>query len=139
MSFSLIRKTDPNLVDVRSNYKKIAEELMTQYYNLYDADFPSLARMYHPESQFTYRDNEFYGFPKLLSLIKDTYRVYKFTHSVVHLTVQPINRTDLLIMTHGLLSINNSTHSDKFIETLVIRRDDSNQFCIISTIFKLVE
>lgn len=139
MSFSLVRKVDPNLVDVRSNYKNIAGDLLTTYYNTYDSNFPELARMYYSDSQFTYREYEFFGFNNLLSLIKDKYNVFKFTHTIMHATVQPIGKTDLLVSVHGSLSVNNMTHSDKFIETLLIRRDDDNKFYILSTIFKIVD
>lgn len=139
MSFSLIRKVDPNLVDVRTNYKNIAGDLLTTYYNIYDSNFPELGRMYYQDSQFTYRNHEFYGFQNLLSLLKDKYNIFKFTHNVIHSTIQPVGKTDLLVMVHGSLIVNNLTHSDKFIETLLIRRDDNNKFYILSTIFKIVD
>lgn len=137
MSFSLIRKTDPNLVDVKTNYKKIAEEFLTYYYNIYDTDFPHLNHLYHKESQFTFRDNEVYGFNNLLNIITNKYKIYKFTHSVIHATVQPINNSDLLISVNGQISVNNSPHYDKFIETIIIRRNDDNVFSILNTIFIL--
>lgn len=138
MSFSLVRKVDPNLVDVRTNYKKIAEDLLTLYYNTYDSDYSGLTRMYYSDSQFTYRDYEFYGFENLVKLWREKYGVFKFTHTIVHSTVQPIGKTDLLVSVHGTLSVNNSVHADKFIETLLIRREDDNTFKIMSTIFKIV-
>lgn len=138
MSFSLIRKVDPNLVDVRANYKQIAEELLSIYYNTYDADYTGLTRMYYPDSQFTYRDYEFFGFENLVKLWREKYNVFKFTHTVVHSTVQPVGKTDLLVSVHGTLSVNNSLYQDKFVETLLIRREDDNTFRIMSTIFKIV-
>lgn len=138
MSFSLVRKTDPNLVDVITNYKKIGEEFLIYYYNIYDTNFPHLSHLYYKESQFTFRDKEIYGFNNLLNIIINNYKINKFTHSVVHATVQPINNTDLLISVHGLVSVNNSPHYDKFIETIVLRRNDSNNFAILNTIFVLV-
>ncbi|ARF09656.1 hypothetical protein Indivirus_2_35 [Indivirus ILV1] len=138
MSFSLIRKVDPQLVDVRLNYKNIAGDFLTYYYNIYDDDFPRLNNLYYKESQFTFRDKEFYGFSNLMDLIVKTYKIYKFTHSIAHATVQPINNSDLLIVVHGMISVNNSPHFDKYIETILLRRDDSNRFMILNTIFKLV-
>lgn len=139
MSFSLIRKVDPNLVDVRTNYKNIAGDFLTYYYNTYDTDFPRLNSLYHKESQFTFRDHEFHGFDTLLNLVINTYKINKFTHSVAHATVQPIGNSDLLIVIHGMISVNNSLHFDKYIETIILRRNDNNIFGVLSTIFKLVQ
>ena len=138
MSFTLVRKEDPNVVDATVNYKKIGEDLLTYYYNCYDGDLSMMRHMYLATAQFTFRDCEFFGFDNWLNLLKRN-GIYKFTHHVIHSTIQPLNKSELLVLVHGTLSVNNSSGFDRFTETLIIRRDAHNKFYICNTIFSLVD
>lgn len=127
-----------NLVDVKANYKKITEEFCKHYYSIYDTNFYALNNMYKPESCFTYLDEEMVGFNSISNKLKQ-FNIYKFTHHTIDVNSQPIGDRTLLITTNGKLSINNSTYEQRFIETILLQRDDNNRFFIYHTIFKLID
>lgn len=138
MSFTLVRTVHPNLADVRLNYKQIADEFCKYYYTLYDANMALLSTLYYPESQFTYQDSEFNGFDNLLNGLRMN-GIYKFTHHSLNITTQPFGPANIIINIIGILSINDSIYQNKFIETIVLQRDDFNMLRIFSTIFKIIE
>jgi len=138
MSFTLVRKVDPDLVDARFNYKQIGEELLTAYYNSYDSNITGMSHIFHSNAQFTFRGYEFFGFNNWLELLKRN-NIYKFTHHIMHSIIQPLSKSELLVITNGTLSVNNTLSFDKFTETLIIKRDTQNKFCITNVVFCLIE
>lgn len=128
----------PNLVDVKLNYKQIADEFCKQYYTKIDTNFESLNIYYYPDSQFTYQDEEIISYVNLLNKLKNN-GIYKFTHYDMKVNTQPLGPKHLLIVVHGNLSLNDSIYQNKFMETFLLQREDNNHFLIYSQIFKLIE
>lgn len=138
MSFNLIRTNGSQLIDVRNNYKQIADDFLPKYYTVYDNNFNELSTLYYPDSQFTYQDNELIGFNALSQKLYES-GVYKFTHHNMTISTQPIGPSNMIITIIGLISLNDSIFTNKFVETLYIQRNDQNKFGICSTIFKMLE
>jgi Nuclear transport factor 2 (NTF2) domain len=139
MSFTLFRSNNNSqLIDIRYNYKQLAEELCKYYYTAYDNNFMALANVYYDDSQFTYQDNEFSGFNTLLQALRGN-NINKFTHHNMTASAQPIGPNNLLIVVYGSISFNDSIFMNKFIETLYLQKDDSNVMRICSTIFKVID
>ena len=137
MSFNLFRANNPQLIDIRHNYKELAEELCRYYYTIYDNNFQELANIYYADSQFTYQDQEITGFNTLLQKLRET-TVSKFTHYDMNVSAQPIGSSNLIITVIGSIALNDSIFMNKFIETLYIQRDDANVLRVCSTIFKIL-
>lgn len=141
MNFSWAIKSNQisnNQIDVRLNYRRITEEFCKYYYFLYDTNFFQLNGLYLPDSYFTYLDEEFVGFNSLYEKIRQN-NIYKFTHHKMNITSQPVGEKTLLIMTTGCLTINDSIFQQKFAETILLQRDDNNNFFVNRTIFRLIE
>lgn len=138
MSFNLTRLPTPKLIDIRSNYQEITEEFCKYYYSIYDTNFIALSTLYYLESQFTFQNEEFIGFYNLVNKIK-SHGLEKFTHSNLNVNVQPIGQKNLEIIIYGHISLNDSIFSNKFIENVILQRDDNNRIFVISTIFKIIE
>lgn len=138
MSFNLVRTVNSNLIDIRPNYKHIADEFCKYYYTVYDTNFPALSQLYYFDSQFTYQEQEFNGFNIWINGLVNS-GVHKFTHHSLNITAQPLSPSDLIITILGTLSVNDSIYQNKFIEILILRRDENNTIHICSTIFRLVE
>lgn len=135
MSFNLIRTT--NCIDIRTNYKQLADEFCKYYYSLYDTNFYQLSNLYYQDAQFTYLDEEILGFNNFFEKLKINGN-YKFTHHQMNINAQPIGQNNLLISIVGTISINDSIYQNKFIETILIQKDDFNRILICSTIFKFI-
>lgn len=138
MSFNLFRANNTQTIDMRHNYKQIAEELCKHYYTAYDNNFQDLINVYYTDSQFTYQDQEITGFNTLLQKLRES-GITSFTHYDMNVSAQPIGPSNILITVIGSISFNNSIFLNKFIETLYIQRDDSNVLRICSTIFKIID
>lgn len=132
MNYSLLP-----IIDIKQTYKYLADEFAKQYYTLYDNNFLQLANLYLPDSYFTYLDEEITGFNNLVQRLRQ-YGITKFTHSQLHLNVQPIGERSLMISVTGLISVNNGVASQRFSETVLLQKDDYNHFFIYRTIFKLL-
>jgi hypothetical protein len=137
MSFNLINIQQSNLIDMRTYYKKIAEEFCIKYYSVYDNNYAALKDLYYLDSQFTYQDQEFIGFDTLTNKLRDS-GIYKFTHHNMNVTTQPIGPNQMILTILGHISINNSSIKNNFVETISIFRDDYNIMRIGGTIFKIV-
>jgi len=128
-----------NLVDVKANYKQITENFIKFYYSLYDTDFLKMGQLYKPDACFTFLDEEMIGFNNLVDKLKQ-YNITKFTHHSVHVNSQPVGDRTLMLMVSGRLSVNSSPYAEnKFMETILLQRDDQNKFFVHHTMFKLVE
>lgn len=139
MSFNLFRVSDQkNLQDLRINYKQTAYDFCTQYYTNYDHYLTDLMPFFTQETQFTYQNTEFTGFNNFLLKLKGD-NVTKFAHQDMNITVQPIGPGQMIIIVLGLITINSAVFPSKFIETLLLQRNEFNKLQIISTIFKLID
>ena len=133
-----IKPIQQNLTNVRENYRKITEEFCKTYYSIYDNDFLKLENIYKPESIFTYLDEEFVGFQSVSERIKQ-YNIWKFKHGNININAQPIGQKSLLINITGLISVNNSMIEQRFVETILLQRDNDDIFYIYHTMFKVIE
>lgn len=140
MNFSWNTTVDKSidLIDVRKNFRKLTEEFCEFYYSTYDNNFPELAKIYKPESIFTYLDEEFTGFDSVFQRVKQ-YEIYNFTHHILHINAQPVGDRTILINVDGTISTNHSSFRQKFDETILLQRDDQNNFSVFHTIFKLID
>jgi len=138
MSFNLFRVSHSNSIDIRINYKQLADEFCKYYYSLYDTNFILLNNFYNQASQFTFQDEEILGFNNLLEKLRSN-GYYKFTHNNMKINSQPIGQNNLLINILGNISINDSIFQNKFIETIILQKDNLNKFEIFSTIFKIID
>lgn len=138
MSFSLIRQTQCNLEDMGGIYQKITYDFCTQYYSTFDSNFQALQNIYYSNSQFTYQDSDVTGFTNFSNLLI-LKGISKLTHYNMHVSSQPLRPNAILISVVGLVSINDSINMNKFSETFVLTRDDSNVFRVHSTILKIID
>lgn len=137
MSFCLNKIQLMNLIDLRSNYVHIAEEFCKYYYSTYDSNFSELANLYYNESQFTFLNKEYLGFNSLYNEIKSNN--LKFSHSDMHINVQPLGPKNMEICVTGKISFNDAIFTHHFTENLILERDNYNRMFILSTIFKVIE
>ena len=137
MSFSLIRQGQSNLEDIGSIYQKIVYDFCTQYYTAFDSNIMTLANIYYSNSQFTYQDTDVVGFTNFSNMLI-LKGISNMTHHNMHVSSQPIKPNSILISVVGLVSLNDSINLNKFSETLLLTRDDSNVFRVHSTIIKII-
>lgn len=133
MSFNLTK-----VPTLQSNYQEIAQEFCKYYYTIYDTNFAGLNSLYYLESQFTFQNQEFRGFNNLLKAIISS-GIGKFSHSNLNVNVQPIGNKNFEILVNGSISLNDSIFDSRFIENMILQRDDNNRIYVISTIFKIIE
>ena len=138
MSFNLVRTIQPIVTDMRNVYKLCAEEFCKYYYATYDSNFNNLWSVYYTDSQFTYLDSEMVGFDNLCNGLRLN-GVLKFTHNNLVITAQPVGSAHLLITVVGTVAFNDTIFQNKFIETLLLHRHDSNRLYVCNTIFKLTD
>lgn len=132
------RPSASRLIDVNYKYKQIAEEFCKYYYNLYDNDFKRLASSFHPDAQITINDKEIYGFDNYYKFLEQSCMT-KFTHHDMVISCQPLGDSSLILTVNGTITISNSIFINKFIETLVLQRNEFNRFYIFSCILKLLD
>lgn len=135
MSFYLTR-TNTN-TNVMTDYKKIAEAFCLEYYTAYDDNIEKLRKFYHADAKFLYFDHEFNGFNEWYNVIKHN-NFYRFVHLNMDVNVIPICDSNLLITITGGIQINNSGEI-KFVENILLQKDNNNNFCICTTMFKLLQ
>jgi hypothetical protein len=138
MSFNISGTQSTYVVDVRNNYKTIAEDFCIKYYTIYDNNFMDLNNIYYAESQFTFLGNEIIGFSNFVNKLRDL-GIYKFLHHNMNIVVQPIGPANLIITVSGFISLNSSLILNKFVETIFIQRDNNNLLYVCSTVFKITE
>ena len=138
MSFSLVRQGQSNFEDIGLVYQKLVYDFCTQYYTAFDSNMQNLSTVYYPNSQFTYQDSDVVGFTNFSNLLI-LKGVSKLTHYNMHISSQPLRPNGVLISVVGLVSINDSINLNKFSETFVLIRDDSNVFRVFSTILKIFD
>jgi len=127
-----------NLIDVYSEYRNLTEGFCNYYYDLFDNNFPDLSGLFKNDCMITYLDEEMSGFNEYFSKIKQ-YNIYNFTHHEINVNSQPVGSSGLLITTTGTISINNSIFRNKFSETILLVRDDQNNFFIHHYMFRLID
>lgn len=139
MSFNMIRTNNQNSVDVRNTYKQLAQDFCQKYYSCYDNKFSDLSPLYLNNSQFTFLDNEIVGFNDLINKLKSI-GLYQFTHYNMNVISQPLGNNNVIININGTISFNGSIFTKKFLETIILERNNlNNNFYVISTIFKTIE
>ena len=136
MSFNLV-KTQP-IVNPLADYKNIAQQFCLEYYTLYDDNVEKLRKMYYSESLFLYLDNEITGFNNWYNALKQN-NYNKFNHHNMNVSAIPINDTNLQITIYGTLTLNNNMTENKFIENILLQRDNNNTFYICTTLFKFID
>ena len=136
MSFNLV-KTQP-IVNPLADYKNIAQQFCLEYYTLYDDNVEKLRKMYYSESLFLYLDNEITGFNNWYNALKQN-NYNKFNHQNMNVSAIPINDTNLQITVYGTLILNNNMIENKFIENILLQRDNNNTFYICTTLFKFID
>lgn len=138
MSFNLTRIGETKLIDVNYKYKQLAEEFCKFYYSTYDKNFKDLANSYHPKAQFTVNEIEASSVNNFFNLLEQC-GLRSCVHHDLHVQAQPIGEENLLLNISGTITINNSIFINKFIETILIQRDNFNKFYIFSTMLKIYE
>ena len=136
MSFNLTKIGETKLINVQHKYKQLAEEFCKFYYSTYDKNFKDLADSYHPKAQFTVNTVEVSGVNNYFNLLENC-DARSFVHHDLNVQAQPIGEDSVLINVSGTLTVNNSIFENKFIETLLIQRDNFNRFYIFSTMLKI--
>ncbi|ARF11700.1 hypothetical protein Klosneuvirus_2_136 [Klosneuvirus KNV1] len=136
MSFTLTRIGETKLIDVQYKYKQLAAEFCKFYYSTYDKNFKDLANSYHPKAQFTVNDVEVSGINNFFNLLEH-FGFRSCVHHDLNVQCQPIGEENLLLNVSGSITINNSIFINKFVETLLIQRDNFNHFYIFSTMLKI--
>lgn len=132
------RPSAARLIDVNYKYKQIAEEFCKYYYNLYDNDFKRLASSFHPDAQITIKDIEIHGFDNYYKFLEQN-GITKFTHHDMAISCQPLGDASLILTVNGTITVDNSIFVNKFIETLVLQRNEFNRFYIFSCILKIFD
>lgn len=136
MSFVLTRIGETKLINVNYKYKQLAEEFCKSYYSTYDKNIKDLSNMYHPKAQFTLNNVEVSGVNNYFNLLENS-GLNSFVHHDLNVQSQPIGDDSLLVNVSGTLTVNNSIFENKFIETLLVQRDNFNHFYIFSTMLKI--
>ncbi len=127
-----------NLFNVMEKYRELTESFCNHFYTHYDDNFPELGNLFLNDTKITYLDEELTGFNQLFERIKG-YNIFNFKHHKIDVNSQPVGQRTLLITVNGKISINNSFEIQRFVETILLQRDDNNQFYIHNYMFKLME
>lgn len=138
MTFNLNRTHFSKLINANLQYKQIGEEFCKYYYNQYDEDIKKLYETYHPQAKISFDNKEFLGPESFIKFIEQS-GLYKFTHYDINITVQPVDDTCILITCNGHISINNSIFLNKFVESLLVQRNEINRFYICNNVIKFFE
>jgi hypothetical protein len=136
MSFNLIKTQ--KIANPQADYKHIAQQFCLEYYTLYDENVENLGKMYYSESLFLYLDNEITGFNNWINALKQN-NYNKFTHHNMNVSAIPINDTNLQVTIYGTLTLNNNMIENKFVENILLQRDNNNTFYICTTLFKFID
>lgn len=126
-------------LNLRTDYTQIGEEFRDVYYNLYDTNFFALDQMYDPKACITFMDDEFAGFTPFLNSVRGPRGIFKFDHSEVKTSTQPIGDSILLVTFTGLVNINNINFKRRYTETLILHKINATQMTIINSVFRMME
>ena len=118
-----------NLVNVMDSYREVTEGFCDHFYGHYDNDFPQIGKLFLNDTYVTYLDEELSGFTQLFDRIKQ-YNIYNFKHHKLNVNSQPVGPRTLLLTVNGKISINHSFETHTFTETILLQRDDRNEFHI---------
>ena len=132
---------NPNIINVGSLYKSIAQEFCNKYYTTYDTNYQNLIHFYKPESFITYQQVEVSGFNNLYQLFVNN-NMTKFTHSIISIDAQPMGVKTVMITVLGTVKINDyllNSKSNSFSESFILQKDDLTQtFYIYNHICRIV-
>ncbi len=123
-------------INVRLQYKNIAQKFCSEYYRIYDTNPRDLHRYYTPRSIFVYIDEELTGFNALYGKMMH-YNMYIFTHHTMNVSAMPVGINGILITVNGTMSINNSFEHIRFTETILLKKAYGTQFFAMNTILKI--
>lgn len=93
------------IINQHTDYKKLCESLMTQYYHLYDYKLQDLGKVYTYGAKITFDNLEFNGFNNLYNYFYSI-GTFCFSRHTVVCTPQLVGN-DILISCTGNLTINN--------------------------------
>lgn len=134
----MTRTYDTITTDIRNCYKTLADSFCKYYYSFYDINLLALNNLFYPNTQFTFNNEELYGFNNFVNKL-NSLGYYKFTHYTMEVNSQPIGPNHLLLNIYGIMSVNDSILRHKFIETILIQKDLDQSYHIYSVIFKFVQ
>ena len=123
-------------INVRRNYRNIAQKFCSAYYYTYDHNPRALYNYYTPTSIFMYIDEELTGFNAVYNKMMH-YDMYKFTHHYINVGGMPVGNNSILITVNGTMSINDSNVHYGFTETILLKRVYGSKFFVLNTILKL--
>lgn len=105
------------IINKTIDYKKISEQIMNDYYFLYDRNFHELEKVYTSDSKITFDNHEFIGFSNFYYFLRNL-GYHTFYHSNVLCTPQIVGN-GLLISCSGFLTLN-CNYSYKFYQALLL-------------------
>jgi len=121
------------------DYKQIAADFCTYYYSIYDTNINELESLYKFDSIFTYLGQEIKGFSKLCYCIKNKHKIYKFDHIINNTCSQPLGKKTILITVMGIVKTNDCIDGDAFHETIIIQKDNDDNYFIHNSVFTILD
>lgn len=127
-----------NNFDMKLHYRIFSEEFFRYFYNLYDTNYAGLHFFFSKNSTLTFSNEEYCGYNDLLFRLQQK-GIMKFTHTNLSINAQPVDNRFLLATVTGVVSINNSFLQNRFVETILLQRDDYGKVTIFNMMFRVLE
>ena len=148
MNFSWNNKNNQNnKINIKDNYRKIIENFCNKFYATYDNNINELYKYFYDDAYITcsistqnpcYTTfNEFTGCNDVINKLYDL-NILNFTHHSINISGQPLDNDSILLNIHGIIYINNSLIKNKYIETIVLQRNNQGNFYINNLIIKIL-
>jgi len=123
------------VVEGKQQWEVMAEELVKQYYMLFDNQREQLVALYSPDAMFTFEDHRAQGQAAIKDIITEKLRFQKIQHIVTKVDAQPTPDSGIIILVSGQLK----TDEDKphaFSQTFFVKPLNGS-FFICHDIFRL--
>lgn len=131
MRFSWNKKDSTNVFE---NYREITESLTKDFFQCLDSDLYNMHNYFTDQVLITFLNSEFIGYNTLYNeMSKDN--IWKLKHSNLNCCGQPLDNNSILITVTGDVQVNGSFVKNSFTTTLVLNKDNSDNFMIENWIY----
>ena len=127
----------PGVVNIWNSHQNISSEFCNHYYQLWDNNFPMVGRLYSRDIKITFLEHPMNSFDQVIHYVKSQ-GIWKFEHTSIHGSSQPLDDNTILINLISSVAINNTPYYRKCVESIIIRRNIWDQWYITNSLFRLI-
>jgi len=119
----------------KAQWEMISEELVKQYYHLFDNSREQLVALYSPDAMFTFEEHKVQGQPAIKDVITEKLRFQKIQHVVTKVDSQPTPDNGMIVLVTGRLKTDDDLPHG-FSQTFYVKPLNGS-FFICHSIFRL--